>query len=52
MAFFNIILNITVHIHQKKKKSHITHPIFMKTHPCHYLHDKKHFVLEDVFQIM
>ncbi len=30
-----------IHIHQKNKKSHITHPIFMKMHPCLYLHDQK-----------
>jgi hypothetical protein len=30
MTFFNIILNITIHIHPKKLKSQITHPIFMK----------------------
>jgi hypothetical protein len=42
MTFFNIILNIIVHIHQKIK-SHITHLIFMKMHLCPCLHDKKTF---------
>jgi hypothetical protein len=44
--------NNSYSLKKKQIKSHITHPIFMKMHPCPLLHDKKHFSLEKVFQIM
>jgi hypothetical protein len=52
MIFFNIIINTIKHIHQIYKYSQITNLVFMKMQPFPLLHNKKHFVYEEVIQIM